>query len=324
MPYRMENALKLMDQARKLGRLGHAYLITGPKEAKREDFATRLLNLVASRNEQDLDAWAGLGFPVVAPESKSRRIKIEQIRDLEHEIHLKPGPLGWKFGIITDCERMTQQAQNAFLKTLEEPPAGTLLLLLTGKPQELLPTILSRVIEINLMPEPGSRKLSEHEHSLLALLGQLSSRPSTGVAGALALKAGFEEILDAVHDEIEEELEDDFEREKDLYKQTTDSNAYLKNKEDQMKAQIESTYLLKRDALLELMLSWLGDIVRHKVNAEHYDVPEAKESVAAMAGRWAMDDAMRRLGAIRKLESHLHTNVNETLALEVGFMDAFG
>jgi DNA polymerase III subunit delta' len=324
MPNRADQALKLMGQAHRLGRLGHAYLITGPKEAKREAFAARLLNLITSRDEQDLGAWAALGFPVVSPESKSRRIKIEDIRALEHEIHLKPGPLGWKFGIITDCERMTPQAQNAFLKTLEEPPPGTLLLLLTGKPQELLPTILSRVIEINLIPEPGSRQLSEHENALLALLGQLANRPNTGTAGALALKAGFEAILNEVYDEIEEELEDDFDREKELYKQTTDSTAYLKNREDQMKAQIESTYLLQREALLELMLAWVGDIIRLKVGSENLDVPEARASTSAMVEKWTMDDAAKRLGALRKLESHLHTNVNEALALEVGFMDAFG
>ena len=324
MPYKKDKALELMGQARKLGRLGHAYLITGPKEANLRDFSASLLNLVAGRNEADLDAWAALGFPVIEPESKSRRITIETMRDLEHEIHLKPGPLGFKFGVILDCERMTIQAQNAFLKTLEEPPPGTLLLLVTGKPQELLPTILSRVIEINLLPEPGSRKLSEHELSLLALLENIARRPNTGVAGALALKAGFEDVLDALREEVEEELEDDFEREKELYKQTTDSGAYLKNREDQMKAQIESSYLQQRDALVELMLAWLGDVIRSKVGAEYLDIPEAKDATSTIAERWTIDEAMKRLRAMRKLEGNLHTNVNEALALEVGFMDAFG
>lgn len=324
MPNRADKALALLAQARKLGRLGHAYLITGPKEANREGFAAQVLSMVAGRKLDELSDWAALGVPVIQPESKSRRITIEAMRDLEHEINLKAGPLGFKFGVIVDCERMTAQAQNAFLKTLEEPPPGTLLLLLTGKPQELLTTILSRVIEVGLVPEPGSRKLSEHELNLLALLENHFKKNASGAAGALALKAGFEEILDSLREDVEEEMEDDFEREKELYKQTTDSGAYLKDKEEQMKALIESSYLQQRDALIELMLAWVGDVIRLKVGAEFIDLPEARDATTAMAGRWSIDDAMKRLRAMRKLEGNLHTNVNEALALEVGFMDTFG
>jgi DNA polymerase-3 subunit delta' len=313
-----------MTQARRLGRLGHAYMITGPKDADREGFAARLLGLVAERGEKSLDEWRELGVPIVSPESKSRRISIDNMRDLEHEIHMKPGPLGFKFGVIVDCERMTPQAQNAFLKTLEEPPSGTLLLLLTGKPDELLPTILSRVIELPLIPEPGARRLSEHEKSLLALLELAVPRMGSGLAAALAIKAGFEEIMGALRAEVEEELEEDLEREKEHYKQTTDSGAYLKDREEKTKAKIEASYLQQRDALLELLLAWMGDVIRLKVNSGFIDIEEARPVTSGMANRWSMDEAMKRLKGLRKLESNLHTNVNETLALEVGFLEAFG
>lgn len=324
MPYRADHAIALMKQARSMGRLGHAYMVTGPQEADREGFAARLLGLVAGREEKTLEEWRELGVPVVAPESKSRKISIDSMRELEHEINMKPGPLGFKFGVIVDCERMTPQAQNAFLKTLEEPPPGTLLILLTGKPDELLPTILSRVIELPLIPEPGARRLSEHERSLLALLELAVPRMGSGLAAALAIKAGFEEILGALRAEVEEELEEDLEREKEHYKQTTDSSAYLKDREEKTKAKIEATYLQQRDALLELMLAWMGDVIRLKVNADYIDIEEARNVTASMANRWTMDEAMGRLKALRKLESNLHTNVNEALALEVGFMEAFG
>jgi DNA polymerase III subunit delta' len=331
MPNRADQALKLIARAKQHGRLSHAYLITGPNEVDREGFATRFLNLVANRQIATLDDWQKLGAVLLRPQSKSRKIIIGEsadehgtVRYFNHVINMTMLVDGGKFGVVVDADRMNHQAQNAFLKTLEEPPPNTLLLLLTGKPEELLPTIRSRVIEIGLVAEPGSRKFSEHEQNLLALLDNHCKKNASGVAGALALKAGFEEVLDSLREEVEEELEDDFEREKELYKQTTDSGAYLKDKEDKMKALIESNYLQQRDALIELMLAWVGDVIRLKVNADYIDLPEARSTTAAMAERWTIDDAMKRLHAMRKLEGNLHTNVNEALALEVGFMDTFG
>lgn len=324
MPFKADHGLELMRRALRLGRLAHAYLITGPQEADREGFATQVLNLIAGGSCQSLDDWAHQGYPVISPESKSRRITIDAMREMERTIHLKAGPSGHKFGVIVDAERMTPQAQNAFLKTLEEPPPGTVLLLLTGKPAELLPTILSRVIEMPLLPEPGARKYTEHERKLLALLERHGKLTSSSMAIALGLKAGFEEVMDSLRGDIEEEAEEDFDREKELYGKTTDSSAYLKGKEEHMKALIEATYLQQRDAMLDLLLAWMGDIVRHKVSAEFLDLPEYAHATRQAADHWSIEEASRRLRSLRKMEQHLHTNVNENLALEAGFIDAFG
>ena len=324
MPFKAERGLELMRRAIALKRLGHAYLISGPKEANREKFATQVLNLIAGSRHESLEGWAHEGYPIISPESKSRRITIETMREMERMIHLKAGPSGHKFGVIVDAERMTIQAQNAFLKTLEEPPPGTVLLLITGKPEELLPTILSRVIEMPLLPESGARHYSDHERKLLALLERHSKLTSSSMSIALGLKSGFEEVMDAMRGDIEEEAGDDFEKEKELYGKTTDSAAYLKGKEEHMKALIEASYLQQRDAMLDLLLAWMGDIVRHKVGAEHLDLVEYSQATKAAGDRWTIEEASRRLRALRRLETHLHTNVSETLALEVGFIEAFG
>ena len=84
---------------------------------------------------------------VVQPESKSRRIVIDQIRELEHSIQRKPLVGGSKVAIIHDADRMQPQAANAFLKTLEEPPPGSLILLLSTVPEAILETVLSRCVE---------------------------------------------------------------------------------------------------------------------------------------------------------------------------------
>lgn len=330
MPFKAETALAMLSRAQNLGRLAHAYMITGAQNADREHFASQTLSLVTAARHPELDEWSQEGAIILRPQSKSRRIVIGDdaedtgtIRYLERMIHRTSGPGGYKLGVIVDAERMNAQAQNAFLKTLEEPPPRTLLLLLTAYPQQLLPTILSRVIEICLLPPAGARQFSEHELKLLAVLEKLSARPSGTVAGALALKQEFQDILEALQEGIKEEQEDEFKREQDHYKQTTDGS-WLKQREDQVEAQIQSTYLHQRDALMDLLLAWMGDVARQQVGAENLDLVDHREATAALAQRWTTEETNRRLRVLRQLDQHLHTNVNESLALEVGFIQAFG
>lgn len=329
MPFKTDHAMDLLRRARSLNRLGHAYLITGPKEADREGFAAAFLNLAADARLRSLDEWEKNGVVVLRPQSKSRRITIGEdghevgtIRFLERELNMTTGPGGNKFGVILDAERMMPQAQNAFLKTLEEPPPRTLLLLLTSQPQQLLDTIRSRVIEIPLLPPVGERAFTKSEQGLLAMLEKASERPAGSVATALALKKAFEEILEELHETIKEDLEEVFEKEQEHYKQTTDG-AWLKQREEQVEAQIEATYLQQRDALMDLLLSWMGDVARQNVGAEYLDLPKYQEATRRLAERWGPDETWRRLAVLRKLEQHLHTNVNENLALEVAFISAF-
>ena len=329
MAFRSEKALELLAKAKDGGRLGHAYLISGPKEADCEGFATQVLNLAAGARCGSLDDWEQHEVIVLRPESKSRRItigksadEIGSVRWMERRIHMTSGPGGHKFAVIVDCERMNDAAQNAFLRTLEEPPPRTLFLMLTRQPEQLLATILSRVIEIPLLPPPGARVFTEAEEKLLAVLERLSTRPTGSLAGAFALKKEFEEILDEIHAGIKEDREADFEREQELYGKTTDGS-WLKQREEQVEASIEAAYLQERDALMDLLLSWMGDVVRQQVGAEHLDLSAYRQATAALAQRWSPAEATKRLRVLRKLETHLHTNVNEGLALEVAFVSAF-
>src|SRR5205085_11375845 len=89
----------------------------------------------------------------VRPESKSRVITIEQMRDLMQTVHLKPTSAQYKFGMIVGADRLNVQAANAFLKTLEEPPANSILVLLSTEPQRILETILSRCLRLNFAGE---------------------------------------------------------------------------------------------------------------------------------------------------------------------------
>jgi DNA polymerase-3 subunit delta' len=330
MPFKSDHALQLLGRARDNGRLGHAYLITGPKEARHEDFAAKVLDLVVGTPQRTLEGWEGQGAVILRPQSKSRRITIGDdsddtgtIRFLEKMIRRTAAPNGWKLGVIVDADRMNVQAQNAFLKTLEEPPPRTFLLLLTTQPEQLLPTIQSRVIEVGLMPPAGARLFTAHENKLLIVLGKHASRGSGTLSGALALKAEFEEILEELHEDLKKKHEEEFERETEHYGKTTDGS-WLKQREDQVEAAIEADYIQQRSALMDLLLSWFGDVARQQAGAEHLDLPKHQSLTATLATNWEPADVAKRVRILRQLESHLHTNVNESLALEVCFIQAFG
>jgi DNA polymerase-3 subunit delta' len=329
MPFKSDHALQLLTRARDNGRLGHAYLITGPKEAKHEEFAASVLDLMVGTQFSTLEAWEGQGAIVLRPQSKSRRITIGDdgddpgtIRFLEKMIRRTAAPNGWKLGVIVDAERMNVQAQNAFLKTLEEPPPNTLLLLLTTQPEQLLPTIQSRVIEIGLMPPAGARSFTDHEYKLLVVLEKLAARAAGTLSGALGLKADFESILEDLHEDLKKRHEADFERETEHYGKTTDGT-WLKQREDQVEAQIEAEYIQQRSAMMDLLLSWFGDVARQQAGAENLDLPKFQAATAALATKWDSGEVAKRIRILRQLESHLHTNVNEGLALEVSFIQAF-
>src|SRR5947207_10005994 len=97
-------------------------------------------------------------------------ITIVQIRDLMQTVHLKPTQAAFKVAVVVAADRLNVQAANAFLKTLEEPPADSILILLSTEPQRILETILSRCLRLNFAGESGRLR----DPSLLAWLKDLS------------------------------------------------------------------------------------------------------------------------------------------------------
>jgi len=89
--------------------------------------------------------------------SKNIGIRIASIRMLEHRIQLSPNEGNFKVCIIEHADTMTTQAANAFLKTLEEPPEDTIIILTTSKRNSLLPTIISRCQQLPFYPIPKSK-----------------------------------------------------------------------------------------------------------------------------------------------------------------------
>src|SRR3954463_10295461 len=146
-------AIDYLSRAHERGRLGHAYLISGPPGSGKRRLASDLSNLVSGTSTPDVFTSPPAGVYLAEPESKSRRIVIDQVRALEHALQMRSPTGHRKVAIIADADRLQPQAANAFLKTLEEPPNDSLLLLLSSMPEALPDTILSRCIPVSLTAE---------------------------------------------------------------------------------------------------------------------------------------------------------------------------
>ncbi|MGI8406266.1 MAG: ATP-binding protein [Thermomicrobiales bacterium] len=84
--------------------------------------------------------------------SKNMSLNIGTVREVSSSVALRPAEGDWRIAIVDDVETMQETAQEAFLKTLEEPPPYTIILLLTTDADLLLPTILSRCVTVSLQP----------------------------------------------------------------------------------------------------------------------------------------------------------------------------
>src|ERR1700675_3435607 len=173
MAFTRKTAIGLLRRAHDQNRLGHAYLISGPAGSGKREVAAQLASTVNGTAAGDVFSSKAREIFLAEPESKSRRILIEQIRELEHGLQMRAADGCRKVAIIVEADRLQPQAANAFLKTLEEPPANSLLLLLTALPEVLPDTIVSRCIAIPLSPGEAKEPAGEVAE-LLDLLAEVA------------------------------------------------------------------------------------------------------------------------------------------------------
>jgi DNA polymerase III subunit delta' len=322
MAFSHEAALGYLRRAHDQNRLAHAYLISGPAGSGKRALASDLANLVNGTQKAEIFSPGATEIFLAEPESKSRRIVIEQIRDLEHTLQMRATAGRRKVAIISEADRLQPQAANAFLKTLEEPPNDSLLLLLSALPEALPDTILSRCISIPLSAN-GQRVSPAEEKEFVELLNSTSATNPSGVERAYQVARGLQQLFTTIRENIRAENEAALQRDEARYRNTTDGT-WLDEREEHYKALSESLYLQRRTQLIEILFAWWSDVLRAKTGIERPELPAARKQTAALAQKLSTPEILRRIRRVEQLRENLGRNIQEALAIEVAFLQIFG
>jgi DNA polymerase-3 subunit delta' len=328
-----EPHIALLQRSLARGRLGHAYLLEGGEMDTLETVARTLaktLNCatpVRARDNGDpavdccdtcapcvtTDRDTHPDIHWLRPESKSRVIRAEQVRALLDVMHLKPNEDGYKVAVLAGADRLNTQAANIFLKTLEEPPQRSVMLLLSTEPQRLLETLVSRCLRLRFGAGTPPQTPAE-DREWLAEFSQLAASEEQSLIGRYRLLGLILKRLTEKRRRVEEELE-----ERSPLRQHTDIEKALKEKwESELAAGVEAEYRHQRMALLRLLQQWLRDVWLRTLQTDTTlltfpDLAGTRE----VATRSTTRQALNNLDSLEQLQRLLHTNVQEALALEV-------
>jgi DNA polymerase-3 subunit delta' len=330
-----EDAVQLLQRSLARQRLGHAYLFSGDDLEHLELVARTLAKTLNCQDQHESKTVPGApdscdqclscrkiegrnhpDVQWVRPESKSRVITIDQMRDLMQTIFLKPTEAEYKVAVIVAADRLNTQAANAFLKTLEEPPQRSVLILLTTEPGRILETILSRCLRLSFSAE--SERFQDE--SFVAWLKQFSDTAVTEHGSLLSRYRLLSVLLNRLNG-LKEKIEADLTARSPLEKYD-DLDPKLREKwEDELTAAIEAEYRRQRADVLTGLQFWLRDVWLHALgDAQLLTFPALKPGTEKLASRIDPAAASGNLRVLERLQRQLHSNVQEALALEVSLL----
>jgi DNA polymerase III subunit delta' len=343
-----QQSVELLQRSLGRGRLAHGYLFGGTELESLESIARTLaktLNCQQPRRQnglavdscdrcltcQKIDHGNHPDVHWVRPESKSRIITVAQMREIMREIQLKPKESACKVAVIVAADRLRVEGANAFLKTLEEPPPDSVLVLLTTEPQRVLETIVSRCLRLNF-GDGTHRPLDPAHQEWLGAFGELAGVEQKSLISRYRLLDVLLKKLQGIRTSLEESLGD-----RSPIQQYPDAEKNLVERwEDELSAAIEAEYRRHRSDLLGVLHWWLRDVWLRTLSKSSDANPGGSPSVGSplgsllrfpeldatrrVAGRLSPAQALGNLQTLEQLQRWLGGNVQEALALEVGLL----
>ncbi len=302
-------------------RIRHAYLIVGSESIGKETLARALAMTLNCTNEDENARPCGQcssckriasgNHPDIIYselDSTTGALKIEEIRNVTGKIALKPYEARYRIAILRDFDHARPQAQDALLKTLEEPPPQALLILLAPSTESLLPTITSRSQVIHLRPLP-----TEVVHDVLVNQKHVPEDQADLLARLSGGRMGW--VMQAL-------------AEPSMLEQRTEALNLLENLVPMNRAKrFEIAEDLSKDKLalyplLELWQSYWRDVllICQGIGEKPANI-DRLTTLKQIASSTTPDEALTALQATRTLLSNLTTNLNLRLAIEVMFLD---
>jgi DNA polymerase-3 subunit delta' len=322
-----ERAVSLLERSLATGSLAHAYLFVGPEHAGKMRLALDLakaLNCEAAERPcqecptcRKIEAGNHADVQVIRllqteEESEKKSILVQQIEDLQHQASLPPFEGRHKIFIIDGAERLSIGAANRLLKTLEEPVPGVTFVLLTTNDRRLPETVVSRCqrLEVTPLPVPVEAAALQEKWGVPAERARLLAGLSHGRLG-WAVTAGADESLlrqrNEQLDRLVEVIRGDYETRFACV------------------SRMAAGFTQKRSAVhaaLDLWLDYWRDLMLAKLGcADAITNIDRRDELAALAGRYRLEQIREFIASIRAASEQLRQNVNPRLALEVLMLD---
>ncbi|MBO5523413.1 MAG: DNA polymerase III subunit delta [Roseburia sp.] len=311
-----EQIIEHLKNAITMDKVSHAYIINGPEKSGKmmlaEAFAAALqcemggaepclechsCKQAVGRNQPDI---------LYVRHEKPNTISVDDIRtQLNNDIVIKPYSSKYKVYIVDEAQKMNVQAQNALLKTIEEPPAYAIIILLTTNADSFLPTILSRCVTLNIkaVADEVIKKFLMKEYQIPDYQAEVCvafAQGNVGKAIALASSEDFNGLKDAAIQLIKRL--DDIE----LYEMT------------EAVKQI-SEYKLEINDYFDLMMIWYRDVLYYKATKDVNKLIFKDEvyDIKRQAEQSSYNGIETILEALQKAQVRLNANVNFDLVIEL-------
>lgn len=311
-----EQIIEHLQNAIELDKVSHAYIINGEKGTGKMLIADAFAMTLQCEKQQRIpclkcrsckQTLSGNQPDIIhVVHEKPGSISVEEIRSqLNNDIQVKPYSSPRKIYIIDDADKLTVQAQNALLKTIEEPPAYAVIILLTCNSGGLLPTILSRCVQLNIKPVQDKvlkRYLMERLKvpDYKADLSVAFARGNVGKAVALASSENFDMIK----------------------KDALDMLRYLEDME--IHEVVEwvkkiADYKLEINDFLDILTVWFRDVLLFKAtnDVNMLIFKDEIQEIKKRAARSSYSGLEEIVGAIEKAKVRLNANVNFDLTIEL-------
>ncbi len=302
------------------GKISHAYVINGERFSGKEFIANVFAMALQCEHPDGVEPCqechsckqalsANQPDIIRVTHEKPNTIGVDDIRtQINTDIAIKPYSSPRKIYIIQEGEKMTAQAQNALLKTLEEPPAYAVILILTTNVDALLPTILSRCVVLNMKPVRDDlvKKYLMEELQIPDYKANVCVAFARGNLGKAKQLASSEEF-----DHIKEEA--------------VSMLKYVQDMEiNEMLAAVKKIqeYKFDVDDYLDILAIWYRDVLLFKAtnDANHLIFKEEIQYIKKCADRCAYEGIEDILKALDKAKSRLKANVNFELTMELLLM----
>ena len=311
-----EHLIEHLQSAIAMGKVSHAYIFDGEKGSGKNFLADRFAAALQCSEDGEKPCGTctsckqaeGRNHPDIIriTHEKPNTISVDDIRQqLCGDVMIKPYKGPYKIYIVDEAEKLNVQAQNALLKTIEEPPAYAVIILLTSNSESFLPTILSRCVTLHLKPAKDSVvrrylmeqvKIPDYQADICVAFAQ----GNIGKARRLALSEEFGQMKEHVIHLV-----------KYIQEMDISELIFSMHKITEFKTDI-SDYL-------DLLMVWYRDVLLYKATWNPSSIVFSDEihTLRKMASKSSYEGIENILKALDKAKLRLSANVNFDLTMEL-------